>query len=152
MPFLTAGPRYPARAAPRRPALAGAAPETGRGVELRLLPAAGSRRPAVFFLMIRRPPRSTLFPYTTLFRSRHAGQQGAGHVDGDSRTQDRRPADAVAGTVGGESSAHAGHSQVDREGSSHAEGAGRRSEEDTSESSHDQISDGGFCLKKKRTR
>src|SRR2546425_203682 len=27
-----------------------------------------------FFLMIRRPPRSTLFPYTTLFRSlRHAG-------------------------------------------------------------------------------
>src|ERR1039458_6174751 len=25
--------------------------------------------PAYFFLMIRRPPRSTLFPYTTLFRS-----------------------------------------------------------------------------------
>src|SRR5258708_20341104 len=38
-----------------------------------------------FFLMIRRPPRSTLFPYTTLFRSRHiAGAQAysrawAGH-------------------------------------------------------------------------
>src|ERR1039458_2680037 len=29
----------------------------------------------LFFLMIRRPPRSTLFPYTTLFRSRgHAHQ------------------------------------------------------------------------------
>src|SRR3712207_8078197 len=27
---------------------------------------------AVLFLMIRRPPRSTLFPYTTLFRSRPA--------------------------------------------------------------------------------
>src|SRR5258707_8578965 len=27
--------------------------------------------PFFFFLMIRRPPRSTLFPYTTLFRSRH---------------------------------------------------------------------------------
>src|SRR2546429_3190471 len=27
----------------------------------------------VFFLMIRRPPRSTLFPYTTLFRSIAAG-------------------------------------------------------------------------------
>src|SRR6266705_5925276 len=27
-----------------------------------------------FFLMIRRPPRSTLFPYTTLFRSR--GRRG----------------------------------------------------------------------------
>src|SRR5256712_13844211 len=27
--------------------------------------------PFFFFLMIRRPPRSTLFPYTTLFRSVH---------------------------------------------------------------------------------
>src|SRR5438876_12378018 len=27
-----------------------------------------------FFLMIRRPPRSTLFPYTTLFRSQEAVQ------------------------------------------------------------------------------
>src|SRR3712207_9597296 len=27
-----------------------------------------------FFLMIRRPPRSTLFPYTTLFRSQYAGR------------------------------------------------------------------------------
>src|SRR5687767_8828763 len=27
-----------------------------------------SERSVVFFLMIRRPPRSTLFPYTTLFR------------------------------------------------------------------------------------
>src|SRR5204863_3074975 len=26
--------------------------------------------PVIFLLMIRRPPRSTLFPYTTLFRSR----------------------------------------------------------------------------------
>src|SRR6266498_4077703 len=29
----------------------------------------------VFFLMIRRPPRSTLFPYTTLFRPRRAPRQ-----------------------------------------------------------------------------
>src|SRR3712207_8466270 len=29
-----------------------------------------------FFLMIRRPPRSTLFPYTTLFRSRPLGVGG----------------------------------------------------------------------------
>src|SRR5688572_31801140 len=28
---------------------------------------------ALCFLMIRRPPRSTLFPYTTLFRSRRVG-------------------------------------------------------------------------------
>src|SRR5256885_12241015 len=37
-----------------------------------------------FFLMIRRPPRSTLFPYTTLFRSdalhgRYAAFAQAGH-------------------------------------------------------------------------
>src|SRR2546422_5397796 len=29
-----------------------------------------------FFLMIRRPPRSTLFPYTTLFRSSGEEQEG----------------------------------------------------------------------------
>src|SRR5256885_3805552 len=31
-----------------------------------------------FFLMIRRPPRSTLFPYTTLFRSRGGRIAAAG--------------------------------------------------------------------------
>src|SRR3712207_8019653 len=39
-----------------------------------LAEAASLRRP-FFFLMIRRPPRSTLFPYTTLFRSQHAIDQ-----------------------------------------------------------------------------
>src|SRR5438874_3620480 len=45
-----------------------------------------------FFLMIRRPPRSTLFPYTTLFRSegeaaeeqselKRGGAAGSGEVD-----------------------------------------------------------------------
>src|ERR1017187_10852907 len=29
----------------------------------------------LFFLMIRRPPRSTLFPYTTLFRSSQSGNR-----------------------------------------------------------------------------
>src|SRR5262245_63820881 len=33
----------------------------------------------LFFLMIRRPPRSTLFPYTTLFRSEEHGDR-RGHV------------------------------------------------------------------------
>src|SRR3989441_853272 len=32
--------------------------------------------PVIFFLMIRRPPRSTLFPYTTLFRSWVASYSG----------------------------------------------------------------------------
>src|SRR3989449_6041877 len=31
--------------------------------------------------MIRRPPRSTLFPYTTLFRSRQVGLAGARRAD-----------------------------------------------------------------------
>src|SRR3712207_8688771 len=39
----------------------------------------------VFFLMIRRPPRSTLFPYTTLFRSpspaEGRGRRGEGGRD-----------------------------------------------------------------------
>src|SRR2546422_3193707 len=34
-----------------------------------------------FFLMIRRPPRSTLFPYTTLFRSHGTDRFGAGAID-----------------------------------------------------------------------
>src|SRR5258705_525791 len=38
------------------------------------MPAGNSHRELVFFLMIRRPPRSTLFPYTTLFRSRPKAQ------------------------------------------------------------------------------
>src|SRR5260370_20193775 len=33
-------------------------------------------RSSFFFLMIRRPPRSTLFPYTTLFRSHSFSDEG----------------------------------------------------------------------------
>src|SRR3712207_8363071 len=44
----------------------------------------------IFFLMIRRPPRSTLFPYTTLFRSR----LGEGLLE--------RAAHPVQGQAGGE--------------------------------------------------
>src|SRR3972149_7865949 len=42
-----------------------------------------------FFLMIRRPPRSTLFPYTTLFRS-HRDRDAA-----DRLLRDRRPEAAL---------------------------------------------------------
>src|SRR5258706_2500864 len=38
---------------------------------LSVVPASLLRPLVFFFLMIRRPPRSTLFPYTTLFRSNH---------------------------------------------------------------------------------
>src|SRR2546430_7959930 len=44
-----------------------------------------------FFLMIRRPPRSTLFPYTTLFRSvaDPLAQARADHQSCSSRHRDR---------------------------------------------------------------
>src|SRR5437879_7379285 len=46
--------------------------------------------------MIRRPPRSTLFPYTTLFRSvRPPGHRGPGRdrrVEPDNALRDHRPA------------------------------------------------------------
>src|SRR2546427_4690358 len=45
-----------------------------------------------FFLMIRRPPRSTLFPYTTLFRS----------TNPDWQAPDDRCASALAQAVGPE--------------------------------------------------
>src|SRR2546429_6469363 len=41
-----------------------------------------------FFLMIRRPPRSTLFPYTTLFRS-HGNRTGQNLVRGHVREPHR---------------------------------------------------------------
>src|SRR2546421_12935561 len=48
-----------------------------------------------FFLMIRRPPRSTLFPYTTLFRSR-AIRRGLSESDAR-RGQTPGPSNNMAG-------------------------------------------------------
>src|SRR2546426_9065199 len=53
-----------------------------------------------FFLMIRRPPRSTLFPYTTLFRSLtgvHIGTYGLDRV----RNAERGTRNGNAGSLGG---------------------------------------------------
>src|SRR2546427_5655780 len=50
-----------------------------------------------FFLMIRRPPRSTLFPYTTLFRSTRGlsrgenGRRGAEYARAAGARRDRSP-------------------------------------------------------------
>src|SRR2546430_4877002 len=76
--------------------------------------------------MIRRPPRSTLFPYTTLFRSlvpralRRAGREPAAHE------RQRAPARAVPG-------------ELDRKST-------------RLNFSHSQISYAVFCLKKKKRR
>src|SRR6267378_2711768 len=47
-------------------AVCAVAPDVGWLIAARAVQGAGAA--LVFFLMIRRPPRSTLFPYTTLFR------------------------------------------------------------------------------------
>src|SRR5262245_64366354 len=51
-----------------------------------MLPYSILRRLLFFFFMIRRPPRSTLFPYTTLFRSPRAARVRRGRSLRLSRT------------------------------------------------------------------
>ena len=36
-----------------------------------------------FFLMVGRPPRSTLFPYTALFRSEEVGEEEGEEIEGE---------------------------------------------------------------------
>src|SRR6266542_7099898 len=55
--------------------------------------------PSFFFLMIRRPPRSTLFPYTPLFRSR---QRIVPVPDALARRALARSEDAALGTLAGD--------------------------------------------------
>src|SRR3712207_7558705 len=92
----------------------------------------------VFFLMIRRPPRSTLFPYTTLFRSGReplrldlidaegAHDVGNGDVD-DGRREDHRDGGDHRGDGG----------ELDRKST-------------RLNSSHANITYAVFCLKKKK--
>src|SRR2546430_12016070 len=87
-----------------------------------------------FFLMIRRPPRSTLFPYTTLFRSHSAG--GADRPD-------RALADAGGGSLPTFRDTAAG-------GMAGAARAGGDRKSTRLNSSHSQNSYAVFCLKKKK--
>src|SRR5476651_1887544 len=86
--------------------------------------------PFFFFLMIRRPPRSTLFPYTTLFRSGRGGglcraargalfRGGRGRGGGfAARRRDRRRGGRGRGSRGGFGGARRGgaHGRVERIG------------------------------------
>src|SRR3712207_8070275 len=89
--------------------------------------------------MIRRPPRSTLFPYTTLFRSQERVPRA-----------ERQPLDPGQRTRG---------SAVDREGDplrrlrhldDHVAAAGGDRKSTRLNSSHANISYAVFCLKKKK--
>src|SRR3712207_7194356 len=77
-----------------------------------------------FFLMIRRPPRSTLFPYTTLFRSRAGRRHRAGLAGAGGRRSGRRQEHLADAALGGRGSGR--HARAVRLGR-------RRSEEHTSE-------------------
>src|SRR2546430_17714728 len=61
-----------------------------------------------FFLMIRRPPRSTLFPYTTLFRSRRRALRR--HRPRDARFE--RLGDAAAQRDRKSTRLNSSHSQI----------------------------------------
>src|SRR5688572_31864262 len=92
--------------------------------------------------MIRRPPRSTLFPYTTLFRFSHFADQDDVGVLAESRTQ------RVAEAVGVEAELALVH-----HGSVIAKHVFDRDRKSTRlNSSHSQISYAVFCLKKKKNR
>src|SRR5690349_23242390 len=86
--------------------------------------------------MIRRPPRSTLFPYTTLFRSRLLSEAPHPH-------HLRSPADCPTGARDRRRDADRGRQPGLRR---HA----ARSEEHSLNSSHVEISYAVFCLKKKK--
>src|SRR5947209_12548470 len=80
--------------------------------------------------MIRRPPRSTLFPYTTLFRSR--SDEGRGE------------------RAAGQGEARGVHRRVQQGGRQGRRGLDRKSTR--LNSSHANISYAVFCLKKKKRR
>src|SRR2546422_7974996 len=90
-----------------------------------------------FFLMIRRPPRSTLFPYTTLFRSLRGGVAQRAEVrereQGDARLDPQPPHELRRGR---------------RDLGEHL-GVGERKSTRLN-SSHGYISYAVFCLKKKK--
>src|SRR5438270_12976380 len=94
---------------------------------LSTLPLFFLHRLLLFFLLLRRPPRSTLFPYTTLFRSSTGHRRGRGRG-------------GVADEQGRPASRDARGTRLVRD---------RKSTR--LNSSHSQISYAVFCLKKKKS-
>src|SRR2546429_6378094 len=88
----------------------------------------------IFFLMIRRPPRSTLFPYTTLFRSHDL--RNLAHV----AQSHELPTLARVGR-------HEDPAAID-----HVVGRGVDRKSTRLNSSHGYISYAVFCLKKKKSK
>src|SRR3712207_7134632 len=99
--------------------------------------------------MIRRPPRSTLFPYTTLFRSAAAAVQLVGEPGADDPVAGVRPARVLDRVERVAPAAvrrvHEGRAQVH-----HGRAVDRKSTR--LNSSHANISYAVFCLKKKKNQ
>src|SRR2546428_4935904 len=95
--------------------------------------------------MIRRPPRSTLFPYTTLFRSHFAFAGEFGEIAAERFQRGRLHFLLVVGAAG---------RALRIAGGGFLATFGARAERDRKStrlnSSHDQISYAVFCLKKKK--
>src|SRR5256885_8994795 len=86
-----------------------------------------------FFLMIRRPPRSTLFPYTTLFRSCLAWTEGVAVAGRAGAWKARQHMERLLADIGDP-----------------GEGSGLDRKSTRLNSSHLVISYAVFCLKKKK--
>src|SRR5690554_7135816 len=88
--------------------------------------------------MIRRPPRSTLFPYTTLFRSAaRNGSHSAAQAGRDGQVQPTRPRGPTSASAS--TTPTTGNRNVDRKST-------------RLNSSHVRISYAVFCLKKKKKK
>src|SRR3712207_8786921 len=93
--------------------------------------------------MIRRPPRSTLFPYTTLFRSDHGGHEREEGDRGDGVPAGLPPEGHECGDAEGQRGERGGSEQHPR--------AEPRSEEHTSELQSRQYLVCRLLLEKKKT-
>src|SRR5437773_9029759 len=96
-----------------------------------------------FFLLLRRPPRSTLFPYTTLFRSLLQANASGGRI----LTVLHLPGRAARKPFGGFPGRLIGHGEQEIE---LLDGQDRKSTR--LNSSHITISYAVFCLKKKKKK
>src|SRR3712207_9187463 len=113
-----------------------------------------------FFLMIRRPPRSTLFPYTTLFRSRtvylkredlaHTGAHKINNAIGQALLTARMGKRRVIAETGAGQHGVAAATVAARHGMECVVYMGRDRKSTRLNSSHANISYAVFCLKKKK--
>src|SRR3712207_8935173 len=95
--------------------------------------------------MIRRPPRSTLFPYTTLFRSDQGDAAAGRRQDGPAG----RRGDVGAGVVGGDRAAVVRSARPELGDQRALDGHLEDRKSTRLNSSHANISYAVFCLKKK---